>query len=92
MEAKGTESDGLTVLVTAGEVAWAEQHPGECVLGVVSGIKFDAAGSLDKNTGSLTEYDLRMDTYGPVATLDDRAARRNSASRRASCYFDRRGL
>lgn len=57
MEAKGTESDGLTVLVTAGEVAWAEQHPGECVLGVVSGIKFDAAGSLDKNTGSLTEYD-----------------------------------
>lgn len=57
LEAKGTETDGLTVLVTAGEVAWAEQHPGECVLGVVSGIKFDAKGSLDKNSGSLAEYD-----------------------------------
>ena len=56
LEAKGTESDGRSVLVTAGEVRWAEQHPGECVLGVVSGISFDAAGNLEKQSGHLTEY------------------------------------
>lgn len=56
LEAKGTETNGRSVLVTAGEVRWAEKYPGECVLGVVSGIKFNSDGQLDETSGSLTEY------------------------------------
>ncbi len=70
LEAKGTETDGRSVLVTAGEVRWAEQHPGECVLGVVSGVRFDSSGRLDETSGTLTEHDwdpttgvLRPRTY-----------------------------
>ena len=33
LEAKGTETDGISVEVTAGEVRFACEHPGECVLG-----------------------------------------------------------
>lgn len=70
LEAKGTETDGRSVLVTAGEVRWAERHPGECALGVVSGVRFDSTGRLDETSGTLTEYDwdpttgvLRPQTY-----------------------------
>jgi hypothetical protein len=56
LEAKGTETDGRSVLVTVGEVRWAEQHPDECVLGVVSGIRFDPEDQLDEASGTLTEY------------------------------------
>ncbi|MDR7384398.1 protein NO VEIN domain-containing protein [Promicromonospora iranensis] len=39
LEAKGTRSDGTSVLVTAGEVRWAAAHKGQCRIGIVSHIK-----------------------------------------------------
>jgi hypothetical protein len=57
LEAKGTETAGSKVLVTEGEVRWAKDHAGECVIGIVSGIAFDAAGDLDTNACSFVEYD-----------------------------------
>ncbi|TIC83618.1 DUF3883 domain-containing protein [Nocardioides sp. GY 10113] len=41
LEAKGTQSAGTTVLVTRGEVEHALKHPGQCVIGVWSGMKLD---------------------------------------------------
>lgn len=64
VEAKGTESDGTSVLVTSGEVEWARRHPGECVVGVVSGIGFDAAGNLDATSGTLKTYEWDPNTGG----------------------------
>lgn len=39
LEAKGTRSDGTSVLVTEGEVRWAAAHKGQCRIGIVSHIK-----------------------------------------------------
>lgn len=52
LEAKGTVTVGNSVMVTRNEVAWASDHPGECVLGVLSDIKFDKAGVLDPSVGT----------------------------------------
>ena len=56
LEAKGTVGAGEKVLVTEGERAWAEQHPGQCVLGVVSGIEV-ADGHVVEGSGTLRLYD-----------------------------------
>lgn len=40
LEAKGTQGDGDSVLVTAGEVNFARLHAGECVIGIVPDIRF----------------------------------------------------
>ena len=50
LEAKGTMSEGDSVLVTSGEVDWARDHPDQCVMGIVSGIRFGAAGADRKST------------------------------------------
>lgn len=39
LEAKGTTTTGLTVMVSRREVEHAREHPGDCVLGVVWGIE-----------------------------------------------------
>jgi hypothetical protein len=54
LEAKGTETDGVSVLVTPGEVRWAAKHPGECVIGIVSGITFDES---QRPSGTLAEFE-----------------------------------
>lgn len=41
LEAKGTQSNGATVIVTKGEVDHARNNPGRCVIGIWSGITFD---------------------------------------------------
>lgn len=61
LEAKGTTSNGAFVTVTAGEVDHARQHPGECVIGILSGLKFNEDGELDE-TGA--EFVLRE--WNPV--------------------------
>lgn len=61
LEAKGTETDGASVIVTAGEVEWARQHKGECVLGIVSGIRF-VGDELDVGSGELTLHVWDPDT------------------------------
>ncbi len=62
LEAKGTESDGLSVLVTRKEVEFARDYPGECVLGVVSNIRFLESGLLDESSGTLALHVWDPDT------------------------------
>lgn len=57
LEAKATQTMGDRVLVTSGEVTFARDHPGECVMGVVSGIRFDQRGQLDVSSGTLKLHD-----------------------------------
>lgn len=47
LEAKGTQSKGSTVIVTNGEVNHAREHPGECVIGILSGLRFTDEGEID---------------------------------------------
>jgi hypothetical protein len=54
LEAKGTQRNGAHVLVTAGEVEWARSH--ECVIGIVSNIRFHPNGDIDITSGSLRVY------------------------------------
>ena len=75
LEAKGTTSDGAIVTVTAGEVAHARQHPGECVIGILSGLKFTEDGELDVTGAEFVlrewnpvEEDLRAMEYQWSAT------------------------
>jgi len=52
LEAKGTETDGGSVLVTSGEVKHAREHPGQCVMGLLSDIRFDEEGEVDPGSGT----------------------------------------
>ncbi|WP_185444504.1 protein NO VEIN domain-containing protein [Kribbella qitaiheensis] len=52
LEAKGTESTGSSVLVTRGEVDHARQHPGQCILGILSDIQFLSNGEVDPRSGN----------------------------------------
>lgn len=56
LEAKGTTSDASTVAVTRNEVAWARAHLGQCIMGIWSGIVFDAHGEVDPNKGRREIY------------------------------------
>ncbi|MBF4161598.1 DUF3883 domain-containing protein [Nocardioides acrostichi] len=56
LEAKGTTTAGERVIVTRNEVAFAREHPGECVMGIVSGITLNAAGDVDPASGELRLY------------------------------------
>lgn len=53
LEAKGTQGAGDAVLVTAGEVSFADGHPGQCFMGIVSGIRLDATGAVVPGSGNL---------------------------------------
>jgi hypothetical protein len=53
LEAKGTETAGAGVLVTTGEIEHARRHPGRCVMGVPSGIRFDGDGQVVRDSGTL---------------------------------------
>jgi len=61
LEAKGTVTDGQRVIVTRGEVNWAQQDPGECVLGILSGIAIRSDGSVDHDSGTLHRYTWNPD-------------------------------
>lgn len=57
LEAKATQRAGDKVLVTPNEVRFARDHAGQCVIGVVAGIRFRADGSLDESAGNLRIYE-----------------------------------
>ena len=44
LEAKGTETAGAAVIVTPNEVAFARDHPGQCVMGVLANVRFRPDG------------------------------------------------
>jgi len=47
---------GQSVIVTRREVQWARDHPGECVLGVLSDIRFTEDGEVDPDSGTFRLY------------------------------------
>lgn len=63
LEAKGTVTAGGSVIVTRNEVAWALDHPGECVLGILSDIEFDDDGNLDDSNGTFRIFRWEPDDY-----------------------------
>lgn len=77
LEAKGTTTVGERVIVTRNEVAFALEHPGECVMGIVSGLEIDPDGDIDPASGQLRLYTwhpedddldpLQYDFYPPTA-------------------------
>ena len=62
LAAKGTERDGVSILVTPREVRYARAHLGECVIGIVSGILFKPNGTLDLTSGTLSTHDWDPDS------------------------------
>ena len=60
LEAKGTQSRGESVIVTRNEVEHARSHPGECVVGVWSGIRI-VDGEVDPNCGGFRLLDFDPD-------------------------------
>lgn len=56
LEAKGTTTAGQRVIVTRNEVAFAREHPEECVMGIVAGLIVDASGRVDPSSGELRLY------------------------------------
>jgi hypothetical protein len=53
LEAKGTTTLGESVIVTRAEVAWAREHPGQCILGVWADMLFDDCGEINPDVGRL---------------------------------------
>ncbi len=49
------------MIVTRGEVSWAREHPGECIIGIVSEITLQKNGSVDRNSGVLRQYEWDAD-------------------------------
>ncbi|HBV09922.1 MAG TPA: hypothetical protein DEB66_07725 [Micrococcaceae bacterium] len=68
LEAKATQSSGDSLLVTPNEVTFAREHKGQCVIGVVSDIRFDPDGSLDESSGIFRIYDWTAHVSELVAT------------------------
>jgi hypothetical protein len=56
LEAKGTETDGATVIVSRNEVDWARHHPGASVLGILSDVTFGADGEVDPGSGTFRVF------------------------------------
>ena len=57
LEAKGTQSSGASVIVTAGEVEFAKSHPGQCVIGILSNVRFAIDGQVDENEATFAVRD-----------------------------------
>lgn len=56
LEAKGTVTAGEKVIVTRKEVAFARDHPGKCIMGVVSSIELTNDKVVDPASGILRLY------------------------------------
>ncbi len=69
LEAKGTETSGAAVIVTPGEVAWARDHLGQCVLGILADVRFLRSGDVDPASGTFTVVDWNPDA-GVLAPRD----------------------
>ena len=63
LEAKGTVTAGSTVIVSRNEVAWARNHPGDCVLGILSDVEFDDDGTLDASNGTFRAFRWEPDDH-----------------------------
>ncbi|WP_454163698.1 protein NO VEIN domain-containing protein [Gordonia iterans] len=71
LEAKGTQSSGEAVFVTRGEVEHARNHHGNCVVGIWSGMRFTADGTIDPDAGETVVMPFEPDT-GMLSALQYR--------------------
>lgn len=60
LEAKGTQSAGRSVILTRKEVEHARRHPGQCRIGVWSGMRL-IDGVVDSEAGTFRVIDLEPD-------------------------------
>lgn len=60
LEAKGTQSAGHSVILTRNEVDHARRHPGQCRIGVWSGMRL-MEGVVDSEAGTFRVIDLKPD-------------------------------
>ncbi|MET3808552.1 hypothetical protein ABIB25_005581 [Nakamurella sp. UYEF19] len=67
LEAKGTTSQGESVIVTRNEVAWAREHPNECVLGILANVRLDLEGIVVDGSGELRIFKWYPDPEELVA-------------------------
>jgi hypothetical protein len=58
LEAKGTTTSGYSVTVTRGEVEHALMHPGDCVIGIWSGMTFLDDGEINPQSGAFAMRDF----------------------------------
>lgn len=61
LEAKGTETTGASVIVSKGEVAWAQNRPGQCILGILSDVRFFPNGDVDPGSGTFRLFHWNPD-------------------------------
>ncbi|MFD4779719.1 protein NO VEIN domain-containing protein [Rhodococcus qingshengii] len=71
LEAKGTQSSGNAVFLTRGEVEHARRHPGDCVIGIWSGMRFTDDGEVDQEEGETLIMSFEPDT-GTLTALQYR--------------------
>lgn len=57
LEAKGTTTAGERVIVTRNEVAFAREHAGRCVMGILANIRVDDSDDVDPTSGELRLYE-----------------------------------
>lgn len=62
LEAKGTQSGGEAVFVTRGEVDHARANPGNCIIGIWSGMRFADDGEVDLRGGETMVMPFKPDT------------------------------
>lgn len=69
LEAKGTTRTANTVMVTRNEVSWAREHPGQCVMGIWSEMRFTDNGDVDQASGrfKLIEWLPEDDDLDPIS-------------------------
>ncbi|MEV4622416.1 DUF3883 domain-containing protein [Asanoa sp. NPDC049573] len=56
LEAKGTETNGASIIATRNEVAWARAHLGSRILGILSDVTFRPNGEVDATTGTFQMF------------------------------------
>lgn len=69
LEAKGSTSPGETVIITRGEIRWTREHPGQCMVGIWSGMRLDPDGEVDPKAGTfrVVEFAPRKVDLAPIA-------------------------
>ncbi|NUU19049.1 DUF3883 domain-containing protein [Cellulomonas humilata] len=61
LEAKGTVTTGVSVIVSPAEVAFARRNLGKCVMGILSNVSVSADGQVDASSGTFQVIDWNPD-------------------------------
>lgn len=69
LEAKGTETNGASVIVTRNEVERARAHAGDCILGILSDVGFLPNGEVDASNGTFRVFTWNPNAADPGANV-----------------------